>query len=176
MYSYIAFGLLALSIPIDNLYRYSKSNFMNKLEKYHYIHCFNKLNKMKKKDILQLDITEYFNNIEIIKENLISQIDKVELFTLMILNSISIIFILNLKHLEYLLPGLIIIFIIFHYLSKNIEESEDINNDKNREIIYYIRNFILNSKGTIINDDFNLNFPTTKIDNITENKKEVALK
>jgi ABC-type lipoprotein export system ATPase subunit len=174
MYSYIAFGLLALSIPIDNLYRYSKSNFMNKLEKYHYIHCFNKLNIMKKKDILQLDITEYFNNIEIIKENLISQIDKVELFTLMILNSISIIFILNLKHLEYLLPGLILIFIIFHYLSKNIEKSEDINNDKNREIIYYIRNFILNSKGTIINDDFNLNFPTTKIDNITENKKEVT--
>jgi ABC-type lipoprotein export system ATPase subunit len=174
IYSYIAFGLLALSIPIDNLYRYSKNNLMNKLEKYHYIHCFNKLKKMKKKDILHLDIAEYFNNIEIIRDNLIYKIDKFELYALMILNSISIIFILNLKHLEYLLPSLTIIFIIFHYLSKNIEKSEEKNNDRNREIVFYIRNFILNSKGTIINDDFNLDFPLNKIDNINENKKEVS--
>jgi hypothetical protein len=173
MFSYIAFGILAISIPVDNIYRYSKNNFINKLQKYHYIYCFNKLKKMEKKYILQLDIAEYYNNIEIIKDNLIYELDKFELYSLMFLNTISIILILNMKHLEYLLPGLIIIFTIFSYLSKNIEESEEKINDTNKEIIYYIRNYILNSKGTIINDNFNLDFPINKIDNVNVNKTEV---
>jgi len=174
IYLYITFALLAASIPIDNLYKLYKSEFLNKLEKFHYEHCLKKLKKISKKDLLNLDVNEYFNNIEIIRNNMDAYFEKFELQILMSVNIISILLILNGKYIQYIIPIFILIITIFYFIIQHIDGYEDDILSKNKDILYYIKYYTINSKNSIINDNFNINYPLEKINEIHQNKTDLT--
>jgi ABC-type lipoprotein export system ATPase subunit len=161
--------IYSLSIPIEKHLNFVKSELILKIKVLNTIYFYNKILKLSKIDLLNIDLVEIYSIIEKINNNLeefiINEKNKIEIP----IRFLTLIFIGFNK--KYLL--LIFLIVIYYYTIKCFNTSK-INTEnciikKSFNYENKIRNYFINNKNNIINNIFNKNYIYNNI-NLYENE------
>ena len=154
--------ILAINIPIDRYYNKEKILFIEKIKMANIINYNERLMNLSKKDLLYFDLVEYFdiiryldNNLEEYLINLKCKYDiPIRFFTLIVI-SVT-------KNYYILIPLFLIFYNIVKHLNiKKVKIEAPIVN----KIFPYeekVRNYLINSKNYLVNDELNINYLNNK--------------
>lgn len=155
---FILFSLLIISVIFENLYLKYKVTLKNSLNESHLKYCFNLINNCELKQVLSLNMIEQFTYIESVKDGLNDYVNKQQILCSLIATSITVL--ISARKINVLLvSSLLVMFnsIIFVMQQKNMETEQNLN-ESNIEHINKIRNYYVDSKQKIINNNFNFEY------------------
>jgi ABC-type bacteriocin/lantibiotic exporter with double-glycine peptidase domain len=155
---FILFSLLMISVIFENLYLKYKVTLKNSLNESHLKYSFHLINNCELKQVLSLNMVEQFTYIESVKNGLDDYVNKQQILCSLIATSITVL--VSARKINVLLvSSLLVIFnsIIFAMQQKNIETEQHLN-ESNIENINKIRNYYIDSKQKIINNNFNFEY------------------
>jgi ABC-type lipoprotein export system ATPase subunit len=168
--------LLIINIPIERYFNHIKATLIEKLNQSNSLYFYDRISKLEKFDILTFNLVEFNNIIEHLNENIEQYIHNIKIKYDIPLRFISLLVIAFNKELN-LLIGL---FFIYFSIVKVLNEWKLIDESKlNDEYFTYeniIRNYIINGKTLLINNEFNLEYLTkniTKYQSINKNINEI---
>lgn len=153
--SAILIGLLGISIPIERYFNYTKAEFLKQIKLANTKHFNDRIINMSKKELLNFDLVEYFNILDHFNENLQDYIMNLKNKYDIPVRIITLV-IVALNKQFMLLIGL---FAVFFIIVKEMNESKLIQETTlTKKYFHYektIRNYIINGKNFLINDEFN---------------------
>jgi len=155
---FILFSLLMVSVVFENLYLKYKVILKNSLNESHLKYCFYLINNCELKQVLNLNLVEQFMYIESVKNGLDDYINKQQILCSLIATSITVL--LSSRKINLLLvSSLLVTFnsIIFVMQKKNMNTEQELN-ESNIENVNKIRNYYVDAKQKIINNNFNLDY------------------
>lgn len=149
------FVILGIASFLEVIYQKQKTKLLNQLNKVHLDYSINYLLNLDKEKVLNMNMVEQFNYIETVKLGLDNITEKTILLTG--ISAVTITVLISLRRVNVLLIiGLLSFFniLIYNIQKKNITLEEDLT-EENNELINQIRNYIVDSKQKIINNNFN---------------------
>ena len=154
----ILVGLLFINIPIEKQLNQVKSDFMKQIKLANTTYFNIRLTKISKNKVLNIDLVEFYSILDSFNINL-----ELYILNLRNKNNIPIRFItLCILALYRRFEILIVVFILFYVIVKNLNENKIIIEKEliinNNNIKKSLRNYIINSKNLIINNEFNNKF------------------
>jgi hypothetical protein len=154
-----------IKIPIEKYYNNIKINFIAEIKKVNYKYFQDRLSKINKLDLLHFNLVEFYNNVDHLNENLEQYILNIKIKYDIPLRFISLIIISI--NMEFNL--LILLFIIFYIIVKKLNDNK-IFHEKKLMVNYFhyeniVRNYIINSKNYLINNEINSNYLLDNINN-----------
>ena len=164
-FSIILISLLGLHIPLERYFNNVKSKLIKKIKLSNNNYFDERIVKMNKKDVLNFDLVEYFNVLEQFNTNIETYILNVKNKYDIPIRCITLIVVAWNKN-NGLLIGL---FAIFVSVIKVLNEYKLINEiSLTKQYFHYetlIRNYIINSKSLLINDELNYNYLSQMFNN-----------
>jgi ABC-type lipoprotein export system ATPase subunit len=154
-YATILIILIGLYIPIERYYTFTKANFIEEMKLSSSKYFNDRLIMISKKDTLEIDLIDFNNILDHFNENLESYIVNLKNKFDIPIRTITLIIIALNKNFRIL----ILLFVIFFIVVKIMNENKIIKEQKKTEqSLHYetiIRNFTINGKNNILNDNFN---------------------
>lgn len=165
-YSIILIGLLFINIPMEKIHNDSKIELMKEIKLANSKYFNDRITKLSKDKLLNFDLVEYYNILETFNENIELYIMNIKNMYNIPIRGITLIAIaINMKF-----NLLIILFIILYFIIKILNDNKLLKEiDITKKYFVYknmIRNYFINSKHTLINNDFNDEYITNKINNV----------
>lgn len=171
-YSIILLSTLGINIPVERQFNYAKVELMKQIKLANNKYFNERIINMSKKELLSFDLVEYFNVLEHFNENTEQYIINIKNKLDIPIRSLTLIVIAINKKFTILIG----LFAIFYSIVKSMNEHKLVNETKlSKEYFKYqniIRNYIINGKNFLINDEFNkeyLNKNFTEFEKIHEN-------
>lgn len=155
MFVIILLLVYILTVPLKKYYINIKQEFLNKLRIANYKYFNEKLIGIKKELLVNFDFVEYFNNIDkfndYFNEYILSEQVKFNI-------PIGIITLLVIAYLNNF-SAMIFLFMVFYYVCTQVHENkikkESQYTHESIEIENQLRNYIINSKEFVMNNNFN---------------------
>ena len=168
--------LLIINIPLEKYFNTTRNLLIKEIKISNYKYFNDRIIKLNKLELLNFDLIEFYNNIEHLNENLEQYISNLKIKYDIPLRFISLLIIAISKNFNLL----IILFIIFYIIVKLLNENKLIE-EKNltNKYFYYdniIRNYVINSKNYLINNELNSEYLFNNINifqNINNNIEEL---
>jgi ABC-type lipoprotein export system ATPase subunit len=171
--SYILIMLLILNIPLERYFNYIKALLLKELKIANSKFFYERITKISKTKILDINLVEYNNIIEHLNDDIDNYIYNIKLKYDIPLRFISLIIISINKKLN-LLIGL---FFIYYALVKILNEWKNIKEfELNNDYIKYeniIRNYIINSKNLLVNEQLNNTYLYDNVTNYQDINKNI---
>ena len=162
--SIILISLLLIHLPIESYYYSIKSELINELKLTNTHYFMNKIIHINKLHLLKFNLLDYYNNLIFFNNNIDNYITELKIKYDIPLRFISLI-IISISSDNYLLIGLFSIFVaIVSSLNEWKYIKENIKLNKQLLLENKIRNYIINSKSYIINNEINNNYLLSSID------------
>ena len=177
LFSIILILLYCFNIPIENYTSSIRDELIIKLKEANDKYYIHNLILISKNDILKIDLVRYFNSLELLNDNIKRYIQNIQIRTDLPFNFVTLLIISFNQNLKKKNILLIIIFVIFYLLityfnNKKIKQ-EVILNDANIEYQNNIRNYIINSKNLIVNNNFNKEYTINQYDLYNKSTKKI---
>lgn len=167
-------AMLALSIPLERSAQNAKSRFMKEIKLANTKYYNDKIANMSKNELLNLDLVEYFNILDHLNDNIESYINNIK-------NKYDIpVRILTLTIIAYNKQyGLIVgLFAVFYAIIKLLNEHKLVTEiDLTKKHFKYesiIRNYVINGKNFLINDEFNKEYLMNNFNNFEKINKQIS--
>jgi ABC-type lipoprotein export system ATPase subunit len=172
-YSTLLLGMIGLNIPLERYYNYVKAKFIQDIKLANTKYFNDKIINMSKKELLNFDLVEYFNILDHFNDNTQEYIMNLKNKHDIPVRCMTLVIIaLNKKF--GLLVGL---FAIFYAVVRSLNEHKLISEKaETKKYFYYenlIRNYIINGKNFLINDEFNKEYLTTNFNNYEKVNKNI---
>lgn len=154
-YAIMLLGTLGMNIPVERQFNYAKTELMKEIKLANNKYFNDRIINMSKKELLNFDLVEYFNVLDHFNENLEQYITNLKnKFDIPIRCLTLVIIALNKKF--SILIGL---FAVFYAIVKSLNEHK-LTEEKKLSKDYFkyegiIRNYLINGKNFLINDEFN---------------------
>ena len=148
-------GILGLNIPIERHFNHAKTDLIEKIKLANNNYFYDRIINMSKKELLNFNLVEYFNILDHYNENLELYIVNIKKKIDIPIKFITLIIIALNKKFTILISLVIVFCIIVKILNeyKNTEETVLTKDFFKYENI--IRNYVINGKHFLINDEFN---------------------
>ena len=157
-YATILIILIGLYIPIERYYTFTKAFFIEEMKLSSSKFFNEQLLLLSGKDILEIDLIDFNNILDHFNENLESYISNLKNKFDIPIRIITLIIIALNKNFRLL----IVLFVIFFFIVKKMNETKIIKEqEKTKQSLHYetiIRNFTINGKNNILNNNFNENY------------------
>jgi hypothetical protein len=174
-YISIIIGLVGLNIILDKYVYTLLHELKNKTKTANILHYTTILSKLSKNDLLHIDITSYNKAIDDINNGLyyyILNIKKLKDVPIIFMRLILIAYKIN-------YPFIVLLGIIYYNIINHLYEKREELEYKENELLLQkeskMRNYILNSKNTLINNDFNMDYLKIKLAELEINDQNVSL-
>lgn len=153
--SIILIAIIGLNIPVERHFNHAKTELIEKLKLANNNYFYDRIINMSKKELLNFNLVEYFNILDHFNENLEQFVSNIKRKLDIPIKFITLIIIALNKKFTILIALLIVFCIIVKFLNeyKNLEETELTKDFFKYENI--IRNYVINGKHFLINDEFN---------------------
>ncbi len=154
-YSIMLLGTFGVNIPVERQFNAAKTELMKEIKLANNKYFNDRIINMSKKELLNFDLVEYFNVLDHFNENLEQYITNLKnKFDIPIRCLTLVIIALNKKF--SILIGL---FAVFYAIVKSLNEHK-LTEEKKLSKDYFkfegiIRNYLINGKNFLINDEFN---------------------
>ena len=173
-FSIILISMIAINIPVERKFNYFKTKLMKEIKMANTNYFNDRVIKMSKKELLNFDLVEYFNILDNFNENLQDYITNIKNKYDIPVRIVTLLIIAINKNFT-LLIGL---FAIFYSTIKSLNEHKLIKeNDLTIKYFEYeniIRNYIINSKNFLINDELNKDYLTNNFNQYEKINKQIA--
>jgi ABC-type lipoprotein export system ATPase subunit len=169
----ILFSLLMMQIPLDYYLDITKQNLLKELKKANSKYFFERILKTNKMNILQLDLHEFNNIIESFNDSLDLYINNIKIKYDIPIRFISLFFIGLNNEIKMLIELFFINVFVVKVLNDNIlldELTLNIDHFKYKNII---RNYVINSKNLIINNEMNIQYFNDIINKYENTNKDI---
>ena len=165
--------LLGINIPLERKAQELKSLFYKEVKIANTKYYNDKINNMNKNELLNLDLVEYFNILEHLNDNLESYIYNLKIKQEIPIRMVTLIIIaMNKKY--SLIIGL---FAVYYYIIKLLNEHKIVKEvdltKKHFEYESIIRNYIVNGKTFLINDEFNKEYLINNYNKFEDINKDI---
>jgi ABC-type lipoprotein export system ATPase subunit len=154
-YSMILLFTLGMNIPVERQFNYAKVALMSEIKLANNKYFNERIINMSKKELLSFDLVEYFNVLEHFNENTEQYIINIKNKLDIPIRSLTLIVIAINKKFTILIG----LFAIFYAIVKSMNEHKIIEETKLAKEYFkhesIIRNYIINGKNFLINDEFN---------------------
>lgn len=173
-FSITLIGIIGINIPLERYFTYTKAKLIKEIKLANTKYFNDRIITMSKQELLNFDLVEYFNILEHFNENLEDYIMNIKnkwdipvrIMTLLIIA-------LNKKF--NLLIGL---FAIFYAIIKSLNEhklqKETILTKKFFHYETIIRNYIINGKNFLVNDEFNKEYLSSNLNKFEKINKQIT--
>ena len=164
-FSIILIGMIGINIPLERYFNYTKAKFLKEIKMANTKYFNDRIIKMSKQELLGFDLIEYFNILDHFNDNLQEYIMNIKNKYDIPVRCMTLIVVAMNKKFN-LLIGL---FIVFYFIVKLLNEDK-LKSEKEltKKFFYYenvIRNYIINGKNFLINDEFNKEYLTNNFNN-----------
>jgi len=159
-FSIILIGIIGINIPTEKYFNYIKTKLMIEIKIANTKYFNDRLIRMSKHELLNFDLVEYYNILDNFNENLQNYIMNIKVKQDIPIRIITLIIIALNKNFNILIGLFAVFYAIVKSLSKNKIHKET---KLTKELFFYentIRNYIINSKNFLINDEFNKEYLT----------------
>ncbi len=173
-FSTILIGLIGINIPLERYFNYIKSTLIKNLKLSNTNHYNERIIQMSKKELLNFDLVEYFNILGHFNDNIDEYIVNIQnKYDIPIRCMTLIIIALNKKY------GLLIgLFAVFYSIVRVLNEHKLIKETKlTKQYFNYdtiIRNYIINGKNFLVNDEFNKEYLTDNFNKFESINKQIS--
>ena len=154
-YAIILVGVLGINIPVDRQFTHIRTEFIEKIKLANNNYYNDRIINMSKKELLNIDLVEYYNILDQFNKNLEQYIINMKKKYDIIIKSITLTVIAINKQFTILIG----LFAIYYAFVRSLNEHKNIKEiDMAKDYFKYeniIRNYIVNGKHFLINDDFN---------------------
>ena len=159
-FSAILIGMVGINIPIERYFNHIKGQLMKEIKLANTNYFNDRIINMSKKELLNFDLVEYFNILNNFNENLQDYIINIKnKYDIPVRIMTLLIVALNKKF--GMLVGL---FAVFFAIVKSLSEHKLVKEtDLTKQYFNYenvIRNYIINGKNFLVNDEFNKDYLT----------------
>jgi ABC-type lipoprotein export system ATPase subunit len=173
-FSVILIGLIGINVPIERYFNYTKAKLMKEIKLANTKYFNDRIIKMSKQELLTFDLVEYFNILDHFNENLEEYIMNIKnKWDIPVRTMTLLIVALNKKF------GLLIgLFAIFYAIVKSLSEHKlQKETGLTKKFFHYeniIRNYIINGKNFLINDEFNKEYLSSNFDKFEKVNKQIS--
>lgn len=154
-YSIILLGTLGINIPIERQYNYVKSELMKEIKLANNKYFNDRIINMSKKELLNFDLVEYYNILDHFNENLEQYITNIKNKLDIPIRCMTLLIVAANKKFSILIG----LFAVFYAIVKSLNEHKIVKEKKlSKNYFKYeniIRNYLVNGKNFLINDEFN---------------------
>lgn len=162
----VLLSILFINIPLENLANEYKIQLVDRLKNSNTEYYMKKLQDIQKQDILQIDLVNYYNTVQSINVHLKEYIINKKLLNDIPITFISILVVIlskglgnnNTKGKILLTVMLVVYFLIIIYINEQEIKKEIIVLEESISYDNKMRDYIINSKLMLMNDDFNDNY------------------
>jgi ABC-type lipoprotein export system ATPase subunit len=172
-YAGILIGLLGINIPISRYYNKVRSDLIKNVKMANSSYFNNKIINMSKSEMLNFDLVEYFNILDHFNENLEQYINNIKTKFDIPIRLITL-FIIAFNKRFTILVGL---FAVFYSIVRSLHENKLVIENKLTTQFFAheeeIRNYIINGKNFLINDEFNKEYLTELLNKFENTNKEI---
>lgn len=172
-FSVILIGLLGINVPIERYFDNTKSSLMKKVKIANTKYFNDRIINMSKQELLTFDLVEYFNILDNFNENFQEYIINIKNKWNIPIRSLTLLIIALNKKFSLL----IVLFIIFYAIVKLLSEHKlQKETGLTKEFIHYeniIRNYIINGKNFLINNEFNNEYLTGNFNKFEKVNKQI---
>ena len=173
-FSAILIGMLGINIPLERYFNYTKAKLLKDIKIANTNYFNERIINMSKKELLNFDLVEYFNILDHFNENINEYILNLKIKYDIPVRCMTLI-IVALNKSFGLLIGL---FAVFYAIVKVLNERKLIVENKlTKDYFYYdivIRNYVINGKNFLINDEFNKEYLTKNFNKFENINKDIA--
>lgn len=166
IFGYILLFIIFINIPLDRYFHYTKTILIEKIKIANNTFFYNRIIKIKKTKILNFDLVEFNNTIDYFNDNIEQYIYNIKVQYEIPLRIISLLVIAFNKEIKLLIT----LFIIYAILIIILNELKFINEkEKVKKLFKYdsiIRNYIINSKTFLVNNEININYLINNVNNL----------
>lgn len=154
-YSIMLLGILGVNIPLERYFEHTRAMFLEEIKLANNKHFNDMVINMPKKDILNFDLINYYNILDHLNDNIHEYINNEKIKYDIPIRCITLVIIAMNKNFILLIGLFIVYFSIIIVMSENklVKETELTN-----KYFHYdneVRNYIVNSKNFIMNNEFN---------------------
>jgi ABC-type lipoprotein export system ATPase subunit len=172
-FSVILIAIIGLNVPLERYFNYTKAKLMKEVKIANTKYFNDRIIRMSKQELLNFDLVEYFNILDHYNENLQEYIMNIKnKYDIPVRTMTLIIVALNKKF------GLLIgLFAIFYAIVRSLSEhklQEETNLSK--KFFHYegiIRNYIVNGKNFLINDEFNKEYLSSNFEKFEKVNRDI---
>jgi len=147
--------VLIINIPLEKWYNSIKIELIKEIKIANIKYFNERIKNLEKKELLNFDLVEFYNIIEHLNENLEQYIINKRILYTIPFRFISLIIIAITKQFNLLITLFIIFYIVVKILNEHKNNQETILTYKYFEYDQSIRNYVINSKNLLINDEIN---------------------
>ena len=173
-YSQFLIFVLGINIPLERYLNNTKSLLIQELKLVNNKYFNERIINMSKKELLDFDLVKYFNVLETFNENIQEYILNIKIKHDIPIRTVTILIIAITKN-----DSLIIILLgLFYYFVKILNEMKQIDETvltkKYFQFETIIRNYIINSKNFLINDELNKEYLNKNINIFEKTNNEIS--
>lgn len=165
---------ISLHVPLERYYLNIKAQLLKEIKLANSNYFNDRIIKMSKKDLLTFDLVDYFNVLDHFNENLEQYILNIKTKYDIPIRIITLI-IIGLNKQYSMIIGL---FFVFYMIVRSLNENKLVKeNELTKQYFEYesiVRNYIINSKNFLINDEFNQEYLTENLNNYEKINKDIA--
>lgn len=173
IFSMILIGLICINIPIERYFNYIKTKLIIEIKIANTKYYNDKIIKMSKQELLNFDLVKYYNSLNSFNENLGQYILNIKNKIQIPIRIITLIIIALTKKFSIIIGLFAIFYAVVKSLNKHKLEKENVLTKKSVHYQGLIRNYIINSKNFLINDEFNKDYLTSNVDNFGKVTNEI---
>jgi ABC-type transport system involved in cytochrome bd biosynthesis fused ATPase/permease subunit len=170
--SALLLGILFLNIPIEREANKHRIELIRRLKNANNMHYLNKLKNTAKKDLMNLDLVLFLNTIQALNTHIQEYIINRKLLGDIPITFVSVIIIIVSRSLgnnnnngkAMLVILLIIFFVLIVYLNEREIKKEIVVVEETMDYDNRIRDYIVNSKTFLMNNNFNQKYATDNIE------------
>lgn len=172
-FSVILIGMIGINIPLERYFNYTKAKLLKEVKMANTKYFNERIIKMSKQELLGFDLVEYFNILDHFNENMQEYILNIKNKYDIPVRSMTLIIVALNKNFG-LLIGL---FILFYAIVRSMNEHKIVDEKElTKKYFFYenvIRNYIINGKNFLINDEFNKEYLTNNFNNYEKINRQI---
>jgi len=154
-YAIMLLGTFGVNIPVERQFNYAKTELMKEIKLANNKYFNDRIINMSKKELLNFDLVEYYNVLDHFNENLEQYITNLKNKFDIPIRCLTLVIIAMNKKFSILIG----LFAVFYAIVKSLNEHKMIDEKKlSKDYFKYegiIRNYLINGKNFLINDEFN---------------------
>lgn len=167
-YAIILVSILGIHIPIERHFSHIRSELIEKIKLSNNNYFNDRIINMSKKELLNFDLVEYFNILDQFNRNLEQYIINIKKKFDIPIKSITLLVISISKQFSILIG----LFAVYYAIVRSLNEHKNIKEIiLSKEYFKYeniIRNYVINGKNFLINDEFNKEYLINNFSNYEE--------
>jgi ABC-type lipoprotein export system ATPase subunit len=173
-FSITLIGIIGINIPLERYYTYTKAKLIKEIKLANTKYFNDRIIKMSKQELLNFDLVEYFNILEHFNENLEEYIMNIKNKWDIPVRIMTLLIIALNKKFNLLIGLFAIFYAIIKSLNEHKLEKETILTKKFFHYENIIRNYIINGKNFLINNEFNKEYLSSNFNKFEKINKQIT--